>query len=146
MVIPQFIQTFVVKWYHTYLLHPGLDQTEEMIRQYSYWPSIREAVHGEVTRCDVCQRTKLSINKYGKLPDKLEEETPGNKLRVDLLWPYKISRNRKEPLILKAVTMIDPIYGWFHIMQYNYKKAMTIANLVETTWLVRYPRPVDITY
>ena len=23
---------------------------------------------------------------------------------------------------------------------------MTIANLVETTWLVRYPRPVEITY
>ena len=30
--------------------------------------------------------------------------------------------------------------------QYIDKNAMTIANLVETTWLVRYPWPVEITY
>ena len=30
--------------------------------------------------------------------------------------------------------------------QYIDKKAMTIANLVETMWLVRYPWPVEITY
>ena len=42
--------------------------------------------------------------------------------------------------------MIDPVTGWFEITKYNDKKPMTIANLVETTWLVRYPWPVEITY
>ena len=42
--------------------------------------------------------------------------------------------------------MIDPITGWFEVTQYNNKKAMTIANLVETPWLVLYPWPVEITY
>ena len=42
--------------------------------------------------------------------------------------------------------MIDPVTGWFEVTQYNDKKAMTIANLVETTWLVRCPWPVEITY
>ena len=42
--------------------------------------------------------------------------------------------------------MIDPVTGWFEVTQYNDKRLMEIANLVETTWLSRYPRPMDITY
>ena len=50
------------------------------------------------------------------------------------------------PLILKPVTMIDPITGWFEVTQQTNKKEMANENLVETTWLVRYPWPVEITY
>ena len=46
--------------------------------------------------------------------------------------------------------MIDPVTGWFEVTKYSHKKAMTIAKLVETvwktTWLIRYPWPVEITY
>ena len=34
IVIPQKLQKYVVKWYHTYLLHTGLDQTEAIICQH----------------------------------------------------------------------------------------------------------------
>ena len=51
-----------------------------------------------------------------------------------------------EPIILKAVTITNPVTGWFEITQYNDKKAMTIENLVKTTWQVRYTWPVEITY
>ena len=60
IVIPQKLQKYVVKWYHTYLLHPGLDRMEAIILQNLYWPGIRESVQKEFTRCDVCQRTKKS--------------------------------------------------------------------------------------
>ena len=76
----------------------------------------------------------------------MTEETPWNKLCVDLIGPYKIRRKGKEPLILKALTVIDPVTGWFEVMQYRDKKSMTIANLVETMWMVQYPWPVEITY
>ena len=46
----------------------------------------------------------------------------------------------------KDVTMRNPITRWFDITQYNNKKAMTISNLVETTWLVQYLLAVEITY
>ena len=35
--------------------------------------------------------------------------------------------------------MIDPATGWFEIVPYSDKKSITIANLVEQTWLSRYP-------
>ena len=74
------------------------------------------------------------------------EETPWNKVCVDILAPYKIPRKRKEPLILKSITVIDPVTSWFEVTQYRDKKAMTIPKLVETVWLVWYPLPVEITY
>ena len=40
--------------------------------------------------------------------------------------------------------MIGPVTGWFGITEYNNKKAMTIENLVETTWLPQYPWTVEI--
>ena len=135
-----------MKWYHTYLLHPGLDKTEAMINQYLYWPDIREAVQNEITGYYTCQHTKRSTTKNGKLPAKLAEETSWNKLCVYIIGPYRIRINGKMPLILKPVTMIDPITGWFEVTQQTKKKEMANENLVETTWLVRYPWPVEIMY
>ena len=76
----------------------------------------------------------------------MAEETLRNKLCVDLIGPYKILKKGKDPLILKAITMIDPVTRWFEVTQYRNKKAMTIVKLVENMWLVWYPCPVEITY
>ena len=42
--------------------------------------------------------------------------------------------------------MIYPVTGWFEVTQYIDKNLMAIANLVETTWLIRYTWPVEIMY
>ena len=42
--------------------------------------------------------------------------------------------------------MIDPVTGWFQITQYDDKIAISVANLVETMWLTKYPRPTEIMY
>ena len=43
-VILSILQSYVLHWYHTYLLHPGMDRTEAMICQHLYWSKIRYAV------------------------------------------------------------------------------------------------------
>ena len=58
--------------------------------------------------------------------------------------PYK--NVKKENLHLKSVTMIDPVTGWYEIAQYEDKIAMSVADLVETTCLYRYPIPIEIMY
>ena len=42
--------------------------------------------------------------------------------------------------------MIDTVTGWFEIAQYNYKREISTARLFETTWMSRYPRPMEIIY
>ena len=41
IVILSIIQIYVVHYYHTYILHPGIYRTEVTIRQHLYWPNIR---------------------------------------------------------------------------------------------------------
>ena len=36
IVIPEKLQSYVLHWYHMYLLHIGMDITEVMIRQHLY--------------------------------------------------------------------------------------------------------------
>ena len=53
------------------------------------------------------------VLKIGKLPANLAEETPWDKLCVDLIGPYTICRKGKDIIILKSVTMIEPVTRWF---------------------------------
>ena len=42
--------------------------------------------------------------------------------------------------------MINTVMGWFEILQYKDKQVVEISNLVENTWLTRYPWPIEIKY
>ena len=92
-----------------YLHHPRWYITEAMICQHLNWNDIRNAVRKEVTECDICQRIKWSTKTYGQLPAKLSEEITWDRLCVDIIGPNRICRKGVDNLILKAVTMIDPI-------------------------------------
>ena len=40
--------------------------------------------------------------------------------------------------------MIEPVTVWFEITQYENVRVISVANLVETKWLERYPSPTEI--
>ena len=46
----------------------------------------------------------------------------------------------------KCVTMIDPVTGWFEIQQYDDKKSIIVANIIEQDWFSRYPWLTQITF
>jgi hypothetical protein len=133
----------VISWYHTTLCHPGINRTEETIGQHLWWPNMRDHITNYEKICSVCQQNKRRQKKYGLLPPKEAEETPWDKLCVDLIGPYKIRRKGQE-LICKYVTMIDPATSWFEIQQYDDKQSIAVANIVEQEWFSRYPWPRQI--
>jgi hypothetical protein len=45
-----------------------------------------------------------------------------------------------------ALKMIDPVTGWFQIVEATNKSATSIQDLFHNTWLVRYPRPQFIVF
>ena len=121
-------------------------RTEETIKQQFYWPNMRKMIHSICTRCPTCQTTKRTHAKYGHLPEKEAEAIPWDKLCVDLIGPYHIKQKGKKELKLWCITMIDPATGWFEMKEIPNKEPGTIANLVEQTWLTRYPWPQTIVY
>ena len=42
--------------------------------------------------------------------------------------------------------MIDPATGWFEMKEIKDKTAINVADVVEQTWLTRYPWPTQIVY
>jgi len=147
IVIPSSLQDHIINWYHTYLCHPGETRTEKTISQHFTLTNLKARVQNKCKTCPTCQRTKKSIKKYGWLPEKEAETIPWEKLCVDLIGPYKIKNiNNNQDLTLWCVTMIDPATGWLEIKEIKNKEALNIANLVEQTWLTRYPWPMELTY
>ena len=147
IVVPTIFQRYAVNWYHTYLLHPGMNRTEATIIQHYYWPHLRDDIHTHIKFCKTCHKQKKQKFKYGKLPAKESDAIPWDRLLVYLIDLYKIKREgHDEPIILKSLTMIDSETWWFEIVQYNDKQAATIANIVKQTWLCRYPHPTIITH
>ena len=88
---------------------------------------------------------KTTSKKYGKLPPKEAASTPWETLCVDLIGPYKFNQPGKtKPVELWDCTMIDPATSWLEIKAIHTKRADVIANIVEKTWLSRYPWPIQV--
>ena len=146
IIIAKSQQQRIVDWYHDYLGHPGINRTEETICQHLWWPKMRDHITSVVSTCASCQRNKRRHKKYGLLPEKEAEALPWDRLCVDLIGPYKINRKGQKALVCKCVTMIDPATGWFEVHQYDDKRSITVANIVEQEWLSRYPWPTQVTF
>ena len=77
-------------------------------------------------------RNKKQNFKYGELFTKKAKAIQRDRLLVVLIGPYKIiGEGHDDTLIIKSLTMIEPVTGRFEIIQYNDKQASTIANPVE---------------
>jgi len=150
IVLPATLQKRIVQWYHDQLCHPGEKRTENTIRQHFTFKGLSQMVKDLVSKCPICQKCKKTHTKYGKLPEKEAESEPWEQLCVDLIGPYHITTqqgpNKGKQLTLWCVTMIDPATGWFKMVQLPNKFAITVANIVEQQWLMRYPWPTIITY
>jgi len=127
------------------LCHPGETRMEESIRHHLIWKGLRQDVRKKCRTCHMCQIVKRTKSNYGKLPAKEAESIPWDTLCVDLIGPYTI-RKRHKKYTLWCVTMIDPATSWLEIREIKNKTAERVANVVEQTWLTRYPWPTQLIF
>merc|ERR1712115_613218 len=103
IVIPSKLQQRAIDWYHQNLCHPGRVRTEETLRQHFTFRNLSQMVEDSVKKCPTCQKTKRSYKKYGKLPEKVAQFQPWEKVCIDLIGPYTLKpkgRNKKKELKL----------------------------------------------
>ncbi len=74
--IPEHLQLKTVAWYHEYLEHPGETRTDLTLRQHFTWPGLKTHVVRYCKSCPECQKAKQVRKKYGKLPPKVAEAIP----------------------------------------------------------------------
>jgi transposase InsO family protein len=132
-----------IQWYHETLMHPGETRTELTMGQHFTWEGMQKAIQQACKRCQQCQLTKPKVRQVGHLPAKVAEEGPWERLCIDLIGPYIIGSKGNESK-LHCLTMIDPVTGWFEIAEIRDKSSYTVMDVLEQTWLTRYPKPTEI--
>ena len=141
--LPKALQRRATEWYHLYLLHQGETRVELTMGQHYCWKGMRKTVQQVCKACTTCKEFKKRSKKYGKLPPKPNPEAvPWHTLCIDLIGPYTFGKGEKA-FELQCLTMIDPATGWFEIVHVPEKRADLISNLIEITWLTRYPWPTE---
>ncbi len=143
IVLPTAMHTTATEWYRRHLLHPGETRMELTLGQHYCWKGMRNTIQRVCRACRICKEAKFGAKKYGIIPPKDPEVIPWHTLCIDLIGPYKIGKGKKE-VILHCLTMIDPATGWFEIVEIPEKSADYVINLLEMTWLTRYPWPTEV--
>jgi len=143
IVMPKKLIKAATEWYHLHLLHPGETRMELTLGQHFTWKGMKNSIQQVCRACTVCKEAKHGSKKYGILPPKEPEVIPWHTLCIDLIGPYKIGKDKKQ-MTLHCLTMIDPATGWFEIAEVPSKGADEVSNLLEMTWLTRYPWPTQV--
>ena len=130
-------------------------------------------------RCPECQKYKPKRTKYGHVPPKnVGTLVPWDTVHTDLIGPYTVTTNQYQvdgsikevTLQLTCMTMLDPVTGWFEIVEvpqyiaqelqqtkdtkskklvdnsFIDKSSARISRLFDQVWLSRYPRPKKVVF
>ena len=116
---------------------------ELTIGQHYTWKGLRRTVQRVCKACTTCKEAKHGAKKYGIVPPKKADVLPWHTVCIDLIGPYKIGKKDKQ-VSLHCMTMIDPATGWFEIAEVPSRQADDISNILELTWLTRYPWPTEV--
>jgi hypothetical protein len=139
LYVPERLRTATLNWYHHYLCHPGGDRLANTIRTTCRWPGLVHQAREWCVKCPTCQKFKKRSRKYGHLPPKeVDQLIPWDTVNVDLIGPYKILAQQRQPdgsikrkdLTLCAMTFIDPATGWFEIVEVPYTDYCTLETVV----------------
>ena len=156
--VPTGLRQKLIEWYKYQLMHPGTLRMIETIRKHFTWPKMTQEIKEYTEKCSICQLNKTTNNpRAGKLPLRDPHSIePFQLLTVDLCGPWqmraviteeiksnrkKIARDRIVKIQILCLTMIDEACGWPEIIPIVNKQSKNIAELVDSEWFCRYPRP-----
>jgi len=139
----------LIEWYHIVLQHPGIPRQQCMMGKWFYWRNMTVEVEKFVQTCHICQKNKSgNNNKYGIMPLKPENKSHiWDVLTVGLLGSWKMRAYLKESNTYEDVTIwslstVDELSRWLEVKSILEKSSANIAELVDTQWFCRCPRPL----
>jgi len=128
------------------ILQEGEERQPRTLRPMYTWGGLRKDVINFCKTCDKCQRCKnTSKAKYGLLPEGAGEHTKWARVNVDLWGPKPVVNKNGTRFELHLMAMVDPVTGWFEMGHlYGTPTAQRCQEILDNTWLARYPRPKGI--
>jgi transposase InsO family protein len=145
ILVPTSLTGRLMEWYHTILVHPGVDRLYNTLRQHYVWPNMLQHIQNYTKRCNACQRGKRGLRGMGKVPIKDTETSPWHDVAIDLAGPWAAMVNNTKH-VFHTLTIIDVFSSWVEIIPIKTKQGHYICDLFVQEWLRRYPRPSRVIF
>ena len=136
LYIPEHLRDLVIRQYHDWNGHMGIDKTYDAIKQKYYWPNLYKELYEYVSRCFTCQ----TRNKQKVKPTLQMTHIPPYafaKISLDLSRPYPTSLSGNKYI----VEFIDLYSGYPEAFAVPDKSADNIARLIIDEIFPRYGSP-----
>jgi len=83
----------------SYIAHPGIKRTHNVIALNYWWPGMRRTIEGYVQKCDSCQRRKEDRQFTAPLGSPEVPERPFQITSMDITGPYPLMPRRNKYLL-----------------------------------------------
>ena len=139
LYIPEHLKGAVIRQYHDWNGHMGIDKTFEAIKQEYYWPNLYKELYEYISRCVTCQTRNMQKIKP---PQQMNDIPPYAfaKIGIDLSGPYPTSLSGNKYII----GFIDWYSGYPEAFAVPDKSADNIAHLIIDEIFPRYGAPLEI--
>ena len=148
IVLPTSLIPATIKWYHHTMGHAGADRLYSSISQLLYAPGLKEAVREFCKHCDACQRYKNPGPGIGHVPPRNETKVPFEQIAIDTIGPWNVQIKGFGQITINAYSIIDTCSNLLELKRASQSNpsGKESVQVLEDTWLSRYPKPVRIIY
>ena len=148
IVLPNSLVPATIKWYHHTMGHAGSERLLRSISQFLYSPGLKDKVNAFVKTCDACQRYKNPGPGVGHVPARNESMVPFEQIAIDTVGPWTLNIEGLGKVTINAYSIIDTCSNLLELKRasQNNPSGKESVQVLEDTWLSRYPKPVRIIY
>ena len=144
VLVPESMKETVLDQHHSSLvtMHPGIDNTCELIRQRYYWPRMRDEVELYVKSCITCGGCKQP-NHYLKAPLRhVITYEPMSTISIDHIVPSREGATKRGYRLILSIT--DVFSGYVMALPCKTKKSEETIRLILHKWCLRFGYPSEI--
>lgn len=142
-VIPKTLRSSLLREFHDIpsSAHCGIRKTFNKLKNVAFWPEMRKIVTEYVKTCDTCQKINYPNQKPAGKMISTEVSFPFEKIGMDLLGPYPMSKLNRARYIL---VITDYFTKYIELIPLRNATAKIITKVLVENIFLRYGTPHSI--
>ena len=142
VVAPESIRAYILRNFHNSNLagHQGERRTFAQIRQYFFWPGMKNQIFKWVKACAACRRRKTPRPMRAGITEAVLAAYPNETVAIDFLGPFPVSDHGHRFIL----TMIDVFTRWPVAVPLKDRSSASVANAIYKHWICEKGVPLKI--
>ena len=139
LLVPEGLQSKLIKEYHDQLGHQGVDRVDSLVRQKYFWPGLYNDIKEHLESCQRCTVAKMPFLKTKTPMGKVLATRPLEVLALDYTVLEPSSNGMENVLV-----MTDVFTKFSVAVPTRDQKASTVAKVLLNEWVFKYGIPLRI--